>query len=96
MKKHRKSSSPSPLKSITAADLKLITGGGTVEQNGKEMECKAGDDNALRQSIVHCLDNRSRVDEAGALARRKAEQFTWDRYGDRWMEILNAVHARDT
>jgi glycosyltransferase involved in cell wall biosynthesis len=44
--------------------------------------------------MMFCLNNRDHVTEMGANARRTAERFSWDAYGDRWIEILKAVTGR--
>jgi hypothetical protein len=53
MKKQLRKPSPSPsrspLKSITAADLALITGGGLEQDQKAEGECKAGDETQCKK-----------------------------------------------
>jgi len=46
---------------------------------------------ALIEAMRFCLENRDRVTEMGANARRTAERFSWDAYGDRWVTILQGV-----
>jgi glycosyltransferase involved in cell wall biosynthesis len=53
-----------------------------------------GNLDALIEAMRFCLENRDRVTEMGANARRTAERFSWDAYGDRWVEILQAVTGR--
>jgi alpha-maltose-1-phosphate synthase len=53
-----------------------------------------GNLDALVEAMRFCLENRDRVTEMGANARRTAERFSWDAYGDRWVEILQAVTGR--
>jgi alpha-maltose-1-phosphate synthase len=50
-----------------------------------------GDLDALVETMRFCLQNQDRITEMGANARRTAERFSWDAYGDRWAEILKAV-----
>jgi glycosyltransferase involved in cell wall biosynthesis len=49
---------------------------------------------ALAEAMEFCLANRDRVIEMGVNARRTAERFSWDAYGERWLKILEAVTAR--
>lgn len=48
-----------------------------------------GDDEQLASAITRCLANPTLVADAGSAARRTAEQFTWERYGRRWLDLLN-------
>ena len=43
-----------------------------------------------------CLFNRDRVTEMGINARKTAEHFSWDAYGDRWIRILTEVMNETT
>ena len=53
-----------------------------------------GDVDALVNKMEFCLENRDQIAAMGVNARRTAERFSWDAYGDRWVEILQAVIAR--
>ena len=53
-----------------------------------------GNLDALVETMRFCRENRDRIAEMGANARRTAERFSWDAYGDRWVEILQAVAGK--
>jgi glycosyltransferase involved in cell wall biosynthesis len=53
-----------------------------------------GDVNSLIRIMQLCLENRDHVAIMQAKARATAERFSWDAYGDRWVEILKAVAGR--
>jgi len=55
-----------------------------------------GNLDALVEAMRFCLENRDRITEMGANARRTAERFSWDAYGDRWMAILTEVMNETT
>jgi glycosyltransferase involved in cell wall biosynthesis len=42
-------------------------------------------------AMEFCLKNRNRIAEMGSNARRKAEQFSWNAYGERWSKILPTI-----
>jgi starch synthase len=50
-----------------------------------------GNLDTLIKAMRFCLENRDRVTEMGRNARRTAERFSWDAYGDRWVKILQDV-----
>jgi glycosyltransferase involved in cell wall biosynthesis len=50
-----------------------------------------GDLEMLVSKMGFCLENRDRVAEMGANARATAERFSWDAYGDRWVQILDRL-----
>lgn len=51
----------------------------------------AGDTEALRAKMRWCLENRDHLPGMGEAARRAAEPFTWDAYGERWADSLREV-----
>lgn len=51
----------------------------------------AGDADALEARMRWCLENRDRIPAMGAAARRAAEPFTWEAYGERWAGIIHDV-----
>lgn len=51
----------------------------------------SGDSDALAQKMQYFIDNPQVIPEMSRKARAKAEQFTWDAYGDRWEKIINEV-----
>ena len=53
-----------------------------------------GDLDGLVETMRFCLENPDRVVEISIKARATAEKFSWDAYGDRWMEIIEAVTGR--
>jgi alpha-maltose-1-phosphate synthase len=48
----------------------------------------SGSVEALCESITYFIDHPKQLDEMSKSARRCAEKFTWESYGDRWQEIL--------
>ena len=50
-----------------------------------------GDDAALVAAIGRCLANPEQARAMGAHARSTAETFTWQKYGERWDDILREV-----
>jgi starch synthase len=61
----------------------------TQDQDGWILD--PGDLDTLISAMRFCLENPDRVTEMGANARRTAERFSWDAYGDRWVKILRDV-----
>ncbi len=51
----------------------------------------AGDDEALRNALQWFTTSRDDLATMSLAARRCAERFSWDAYGDRWMKILHQV-----
>jgi alpha-maltose-1-phosphate synthase len=48
----------------------------------------SGDLDALCAAMQECASDPDRLDEMAKAARRTAERFSWDAYGDRWQQIL--------
>lgn len=68
------------------------TAGPDLIQHGKEgFLIPAGDLESLRESIKYFVDCPEAFPEMSVAARRCAERFSWDRYGDRWRDILIGV-----
>jgi len=79
-----------------ACGLPVITttataGPDIVTQDRDGWIIEPGDVEALVSRMRFCLENRDPVREMGLKARQTAERFSWDAYGDRWVEILKAV-----
>ncbi len=49
----------------------------------------SGDLEALRGSMQFFVDHPNQLADMSVAARRRAENFSWDSYGDRWQQILN-------
>lgn len=70
------------------------TGGPDCIEHGSEgfiMDC--GDEQALYENINFFIKHPNEIKKMGLAARKKAEQFSWDAYGDRYEEIINTVCA---
>src|SRR5207302_7108614 len=52
-----------------------------------------GDAGALRDAMQHFLTSPGDLATMSRAARRCAERYSWDAYGDRWMEILGQTCA---
>lgn len=52
---------------------------------------RSGDVGGLREAIHRLQTARERIREMGAEARRVAERYSWDAYGDRWAAILEGA-----
>lgn len=50
-----------------------------------------GDEQALTEKMQYFIDNPHVIPQMSQKARAKAEQFTWDAYGDRWEKIIKEV-----
>jgi len=79
-----------------AAGLPVITtpntAGPDLIENGKEgLIVPAGDANALREAMESLLNDRERARAMGRAAHEKAKEFTWERYGERWEEMLHEL-----
>lgn len=79
-----------------ACGLPVITTDATagpdiIRDNEDGWIVRAGDDEGLGRALEHCLSHPAKVAQTGILARRTAEKFTWDSYGDRWLATLNRV-----
>jgi glycosyltransferase involved in cell wall biosynthesis len=48
----------------------------------------SGDLDALCQAIEFFANNPEKLRAMGEAARRCAERFSWEKYGDRWQQIL--------
>jgi glycosyltransferase involved in cell wall biosynthesis len=62
-----------------------------VEDSKEGFIIKAGDKEGLAKSIHYFIDHPEQVEPIGRAARKRAEQFTWDAYGDRWQAIIEKV-----
>ena len=51
----------------------------------------AGDLEALRIALRRFIDSPGDARAMSAAARRRAERYTWDAYGDRWYRLLHQV-----
>ena len=51
----------------------------------------AGDAEALRQALQRAICRRADLPTMSAAARVRAEQFSWNAYGDRWKTLLDQV-----
>jgi starch synthase len=70
------------------------TGGPDCIENGKEgFIINCGDEQALHTSIDFFIKHPNEIERMGIAARKKAEQFSWDAYGDRYSAIINTVCA---
>jgi len=66
------------------------TAGPDIIENRKEgFFYSAYDENKLVAYIQLCMDNRDLLKSISLAARKKAESFTWDAYGDRYYNIIN-------
>ena len=59
-----------------------------IEEGVEGFLIQSGDLDALRQAMKFCADNPDKIKVMGEAARRCAERFSWDSYGDRWQQIL--------
>jgi len=57
--------------------------------NGREgFLLRAGDSEALREALESFTQQTVDIDAMSVAARKCAQSFTWDRYGERWASIL--------
>lgn len=67
----------------------FATGGPDLIDDGAEgFLIEPGDAEALGRSIKFFMERPERLPEMAAAARRKAERYSWDAYGDRWSLLL--------
>jgi alpha-maltose-1-phosphate synthase len=52
---------------------------------------KSGDVDQLIAAMKHFIDHRNELPKQGQLARERAEEFSWNDYGDRWERILEEI-----
>jgi glycosyltransferase involved in cell wall biosynthesis len=76
-----------------AAGLPVITtqntGGPDVIEEGKEgFVVPAGNAEALREKMEWFIKNPEKAKEMGKAAHRKAKEYTWERYGKSYAEIV--------
>jgi starch synthase len=76
-----------------ASGLPIITteasGGPDVIRDGEEgFIVQSGNLKELCRAMKFFVDNPDRLPEMAVAARRCAERFTWDAYGDRWNKLL--------
>ncbi|MCU0322495.1 MAG: glycosyltransferase family 4 protein [Chitinophagaceae bacterium] len=50
-----------------------------------------GNEKQLLEAVLFFVRNPHCIKDMGTNARKKASNFSWDSYGDRWMNILNTV-----
>jgi starch synthase len=53
---------------------------------------QSGNAEQLASAITYMLDHRGELPVMSRLARARAEEFSWDNYGDRWAAILNELN----
>ncbi len=64
---------------------------GSIVKDGKEgFIIPAGDKEALKEKILFFYNNREKVKEMGKRAREKANQYSWERYAKKLIEIYEA------
>lgn len=65
------------------------TAGPDLIQDGVEGRLiPSGDMDALCEAMQQCAEQPEQLDIMALAARRAAERFSWDAYGDRWQQIL--------
>ncbi|CAB3289263.1 Glycosyl transferase group 1 [Methanocaldococcus lauensis] len=77
-----------------ACGLPVITteNAGSVVEDGKEgFIIPTQDVESLKEKILFFYNNREAIKEFGKRARKKAEQYTWENYGKRVVEIYKLV-----
>ena len=68
------------------------TAGPDIIEHGKEgFIIEPGDKKGLTDAIQYFIDNPHQIEIMGRAARKKAEQYSWDAYGDRWEKIIHQV-----
>jgi glycosyltransferase involved in cell wall biosynthesis len=68
------------------------TGGPDVIGEGKEgFVVPAGNARALREKMDWFIKNPEKAIGTGRAAHRKAKEFTWERYGKAYAEIVREV-----
>lgn len=68
------------------------TGAGDLITDGVEgYVIKVGDAEALRDKLLKFIASPSDLARMSLAARRCAEKYSWDAYGDRWTDILRQV-----
>ena len=69
------------------------TAGPDLIQNGIEgFLIPSGELDALIQAMRFFVDHREKIDGMSKAARCRAEMFSWESYGDRWLKILEDLH----
>ena len=79
-----------------AAGLPVITtpntAGPDLIEDGKEgLIVPAGDVKALQTAMESLLNDPERAQAMGRAAHEKAKEYTWERYGERWEEMLHEL-----
>ncbi len=79
-----------------AAGLPVIgteaSGGGDLITDGVEgYVIPAGDAEALQDAMERFIDAPAELPRMSQAARRRAESFSWEIYGNRWMDLLRQV-----
>lgn len=77
-----------------ASGLPVITTSATcgpdIIEHGKEgFVIDPGDEDQIKKAIDYFITQPGNLYKMGEMARAKAEQFSWDAYGDKWDKILN-------
>ena len=66
------------------------TCGPDIISNGKDgFIIEPGSVNELKNAIEYFITQPGKAKEMGIMAREKAEQLTWDVYGEQWARIIN-------
>jgi len=64
---------------------------GSVVENGKEgFIIPAGDKEALKEKILFFYNNKNEIKEMGEKAKKKADQYSWESYAEKVIEIYEA------
>lgn len=79
-----------------ATGLPIITSDATagpdlIESGVEGLLLPSGNFDALCDSIRYLAEDPTRVESMSQAARRCAERFSWDSYGDRWNRILHEL-----
>jgi glycosyltransferase involved in cell wall biosynthesis len=78
-----------------ASGLPIITteataGPDLINHETEGLLIPSGDLSRLRDAIQFFVDNPDRIESMSAAARRCAEKYSWEAYGERWNQILRA------
>ena len=68
--------------------------GSVVRSNMDGFVIPIRDIETLKEKILFCYENEDRRKEMGKSARKRAEQFTWERYGQKLIKFYESIYDK--
>ncbi len=69
------------------------SGAPDVIENGVDgFIIEAGNEKQLKEAMEFFMSHPDKMEEMAKAARKKAEQYTWDTYGNKWVDFISSIN----